>query len=278
MSQQVFSFITKAQIAYHSGKYLESSENYQKAIKKILKDERVGAKIPPSGVVPSNDPREVLPYCWALFTHLFKDKNAMKFVNQASDPEGYKLLNLFRVGNTHPSHARFRSEEDKILFKGIQIVATVVIGIVVWDKRDRATAAKRYREAIDLAKTHEVFNCLGDSYGEAPNAGAPGKEQLPYPYTRYEADGTLTMVENHVVATDCCAHCGKRDVKLSRCSKCMKVPYCGLDCQKADWKYVFCPLSSRIVAELSFHPESTRLLSALRRNENVFVTTTSYMQ
>jgi len=172
----------------------------------------------------------------------------------------------------------------------MQIVTTAVIGLMVWDKQDRVTAAKRYREAIDLAKTPEIFNCLGDSYGEAPKAGAQGlkhfnlwvavnvkqakdnlkvlahvdtmasafadpgstptgnlrKEQLPCRYMRSEADGTCTTAENHVVATDRCANCGKSDVMLSRCSKCMKVAYCGIDCQKADWKYAFCPLSSHV--------------------------------
>ncbi|KAF9060632.1 hypothetical protein BDP27DRAFT_1370372 [Rhodocollybia butyracea] len=283
MSQQVFAFITKAQTAYHSGKYLEASQNYQKAIKKILKDERVGVKLPPSAIVGANDPREVLPYCWALFTHLFRDANTMKFVNQASDPEGYKLLNSFRVGHTNPSHARFRTAEDKILLKGMQIVASGTIGLVVWDTHDRVTAAKRYREAIELAKTHEVFNSFGDSFDESPKPGAQGlkhfelwvaenlketknnlkylarvddrgedldsffgdpespagnlrKQQLPYPYVRYEPDGTRTVVENHVVATDRCANCGKRDTKLARCGTCLKVAYCGVDCQKADWK------------------------------------------
>ncbi|KAF9061062.1 hypothetical protein BDP27DRAFT_379211 [Rhodocollybia butyracea] len=151
MSQQVLSFIAKAHTTYHSGRYLKSSKIFRKAIKKILKEERFSLKFPSLVIVGSSDPREVVLYCWALFTHLFRETNTMKFVNQ----EGYKLLNSFRIGHTHPRHvARFRTEADKILLKGIQIIMIGTIGLVVWDKNDRVMAAKRYREAIDLAKTH----------------------------------------------------------------------------------------------------------------------------
>jgi hypothetical protein len=48
-----------------------------------LKFVRLDAEFPTSAIVDVNDPREVLPYCWARFTHLFRDQNTMKFVNKS---------------------------------------------------------------------------------------------------------------------------------------------------------------------------------------------------
>ncbi len=42
-------------------------------------------------------------------------------------------------------------------------------------------------------------------------------------YVRYEADGRVTFERNVVIASDACAACEKRDMKLQKCSRCKKV-------------------------------------------------------
>jgi len=263
----------KAELAYASHRSDEAFELYQKAIKKILKDENVVAKLP--AIVLHNAPEETLGFLWQNLTGFFKDP-AMNYTAETS-PEAFKLLNKFRPGHADKSHERFRTPQAKIFLKGLQIVAGMTLGLLAWDKQDRPTAAKRYRETLDLAKTHAPFDSLGDNYGEAPKPGHQNmrhfelyvattvketknnlaliilndtinageersdvgglrKEIVPAYTTRIEPDGSTTILDNHVMATDRCAHCGKRDVKLMRCSRCLKVAYCDAACQTADWR------------------------------------------
>ncbi|KAK7438617.1 hypothetical protein VKT23_017950 [Stygiomarasmius scandens] len=282
-----FSLFYKAEEAYARGLTDETFEYYQKAIKKILRDEVLDAKLPASMPLPAEWPQELLGHLWQNFTGFFRDPR-MRY-NEKAAPDAWKLLCNFRIGNTHKCHARFRTPRQQVLLKGLQIVANMTIGILAWDKEDRATAAKRYADALKLAKTHPPFDCLGDSSGkEKPNeelakttkhlelfvavnvkeikdnlakligndiwnvgmakaleeiaetgkvtAAGLRKESVKMPMTRIEGDGTVTVTENIVLATDGCAKCGKRDVKLQRCSRCRKTAYCGPECQAEDWK------------------------------------------
>jgi len=153
----------------------------------------------------------------------------------------------------------------------MQITAGLTLGLLAWDNRDRATAAKRYREALNLAATHPPFTDLppgtvglekwvyldlqqvkvnldhlvqndtinaqmlgGDASGSAPKR--KDVVDLPLPQMRFEKSGEVTFEDTLKFATNACAKCGKRDVKLDCCSRCKKVFYCGTECQKADWK------------------------------------------
>ncbi|KAE9399700.1 hypothetical protein BT96DRAFT_919996, partial [Gymnopus androsaceus JB14] len=220
------SLFQKAERAYASRRSDEAFELYEKAIKKILKDENVAAKLP--AIVPDIAPQETLGYLWQNFTGFLRDPQ-MNYTAESS-PEAFKLLNKFRPA--------------KILLKGLQIIAGMTLGLLAWDKKDRPTASKRYREALDLAKTHPPYGeapkpghqnlkhfelyvaTNNDTINAArvgPEAGGLRKESIPIHNTRFEPDGSRTVLNNFVLATDRCAHCGKRDVKLSKCSRCLKV-------------------------------------------------------
>ncbi|KAF5319880.1 hypothetical protein D9758_017857 [Tetrapyrgos nigripes] len=285
-----FSLFQKAEQAYIIGRRPdEAFEYYQKAIKKILKDEVVDAKAPTAARHPSEMPEETIGCLWMNFTGFLRDPQM--HYNEDTAPEAWKLLNNFRIGNTHKWHSRFKTIHAQMVLKGLQIVATMTIGLLAWDKQDRATAAKRYAEALKLAKTHPPFDCLGDSAGKEPpnkevartikhfeyyvadqvkqtkdnlamligndiwnigfaqavdeilntgNVTSPGLRRegvdTLLPVTRIEGDGTVKTVNNMMLASDGCANCGKRDVKLQRCSRCLKVAYCGAGCQKENWK------------------------------------------
>lgn len=151
-----------------------------------------------------------------------------------------------------------------MLLKGLQITAGFTLGLLAWDKKDRATAAKRYKEALDLAATYPPFNSVARSKkhlerwvatevqttkdnldmlikNDAANAehlrelgiegGSLRKEVVELPNLRIEDNGALNPQHSFVTATDACHKCGKRDVKLQRCGGCKKVPYCSPECQ-----------------------------------------------
>jgi len=152
----------------------------------------------------------------------------------------------------------------------MQITAGLTLGVLAWDNRDRAKAAKRYKEALDLAATHPPFTNLppgtvglekwvyldlqqvkanldhlvqNDTINAQMLGGTSGSVpqrkdviDLPLPHVRLEKSGDVTVGEPVMFATDACAKCGKRNVKLLRCSLCKNVLYCSTDCQKADWK------------------------------------------
>jgi hypothetical protein len=243
---------------YQDGKPNDAFEGYQKSIKKILKDENVTAILP--AIVPDDFfPRETLAAVWRNFLGFFRDPT-MSFT-QASHPEAYNLLNSFRPGasSTQQGHVRLeRSPRGRVLLAGMQVTAGLTLGLMAWDQRDRVTAAKRYKEALDLARTHPSFMApppgtvgfekwvsvdiqhsqdnlalllLNDEvnatvaeqvYGTAPSR--KDVVELPVPQTRIDKTGQVTVGTTTVIATDACGKCQKRDVKLMRCSACKKTP------------------------------------------------------
>ncbi|KAK0470441.1 uncharacterized protein EV420DRAFT_115373 [Desarmillaria tabescens] len=265
-----FELFYQAEKYFARGDIDRTFEYYQKSIKKIVRDENITAQMPlPPGVaIPDNTmPTETLGSAWRNFIGFFKDP-AMKKNKVDNSPEAYKLLQSYRPNSTY-EHTRFRSEKEKLYLKGMQITAGLTLGLLAWDSKDRPTAMKRYREALDLAATHPPYEYEANARepferfvsidvkaarnnlallfeNDKENArllemfgfeGKDGrKEMLGIGQVRYEADGSITFKRNVVVASDVCATCGKRDVKLQKCGRCKKASYCNQLCQKADWR------------------------------------------
>ncbi|KAG6868139.1 hypothetical protein C0993_007262 [Termitomyces sp. T159_Od127] len=237
-----------AELQYYQGNVASAFEYYQKSIKKILKDENPTAKtrLPAGTRVPDDMPQELLGMVWRNFVGFFRDPQ-MNFTEENS-PEAYKLLNSFRPNATKRHPRLERTERGKVLLKGMQITAALTLGLLAWDKRDRATAAKRYREGIEIANTHQAFLNLPpgttgwelyvshdlqevkDNLGiivenDEINAGivkeTSGEEprrkemvDLPLSQIRVDKTGAATVEDTVKFATNACANCGKRDTKL----------------------------------------------------------------
>ena len=241
----------RAEGLYAQGNIQGAFDLYQKSVKKILRDENVIAKIP--ALVPDDFPQETLGAVWRNFVGFFRDP-AMSFTRN-SEPEAYALLDSFRP-SSGKSHPRFeKTPRGKVLLKGMQITAGLTLGLLAWDNRDRATAAKRYKEAIDLAATHPPYANLPPGtvglekwvyldlqqvkknldhlvQNDAIHAqmlggdSAPKRKDvmdLPLAQMRLDKSGEVTVEESVMFATSPCAKCGKRDVKLLRCSSCKEV-------------------------------------------------------
>lgn len=244
---------------------------YVLSIERIVQHENPIAKFPVwmlTQITAQADdyPEQVLGAVWRNFVGFFKDPN-MAF-NKDSKPEAWKLLEAFRPGkvevggmeNITGKFERFgRTDEGKVLLKGMQVTAGFTLGLLAWDRKDRATAAKRYKEALDLAATYtpfidkgqartpleryvssdvltttdnlrmlirndetnaEVLRDLAGMIGAATNPGRKAKVSMPN--ARIEKDGTIVQETNYTFATDACNVCGKRDVKLERCARCKK--------------------------------------------------------
>ena len=241
----------RAEGLYAQGKIQETFETYQKCIRKILRDENPTANIP--AILPDDFPRETLGAVWRNFVGFFRDP-AMSFTAETA-PEAYKLLNSFRPTTTSKLYARLeRTDRGKVLLKGMQITAGLTLGLMAWDNRDRATASKRYKEALDLAATHPPFSVLApgavglerwvymdlqetkenlgrlvqnDTVHAAMVGGAPQRRDvvdLPIGHIRIDKTGEATTESATMFATNECGKCGKRDVKLMRCGQCKKMP------------------------------------------------------
>ncbi|KIY51513.1 hypothetical protein FISHEDRAFT_36986 [Fistulina hepatica ATCC 64428] len=246
----------KAEQDYLAGNPDAAFQGYQVSIKKIIKDERLDAKMPVA-MLPTEYPEETLAMAWMNFCGFFKDPK-MNY-NEETAPEAYKLLSSFRP-TSGKEHAHFRyTPRAQLLLKGMQITACLALAVLAWDKKDRATTAKRYKEALDIADTVETFKDVKPNVKNFERwvalevqrirsnlkrlmemdekLDAPARRMtVEMQNTRLEGDGTITMQTTVMSATDKCASCGKRDPKLMRCSACKSVTYCGLECQKRDWK------------------------------------------
>ena len=245
----------RAEQLYSRGDTEGAFSLYQTAVIRILKNENVTAKLP--AIVPDDFPQETLGAVWRNFVGFFRDP-AMS-ITQTSHPDAYKLLNSFRP-SAEKSHAKFeKTSRGRVLLKGMQITAGLTLGLLAWDNRDRPTAAKRYKEALDLAATHASFTvlppgtvglekwvyleiqqgkenlgCLVENdilhaqmLGSGVSGNAPNRRdvgELPLPQMRYDKSGKVTAEGAVTFATDACAKCGKRDVKLMRCGLCKKAP------------------------------------------------------
>lgn len=239
---------------------------YVQAIRKIIKNEDVVQKFPRPVPVPDM-PQELLGIIWRNFVGFFRDHELG--LNAENSPDAYQLLLSFRPSSTpvYPEFEKRSGKRGSELLKAMQVTAGFTLGLMAWDRRDRATAAKRYNEALALAETHgpfvgrptvpksgleyyvynDVKQCrdnlarlvaadeknaqlLGDA-----GIGRKETKELPRPAVRIEPDGSVTTSNEVTFATDVCHACQKRDVKLSKCSKCKKATYCGRECQAAHW-------------------------------------------
>ncbi|KAF9031842.1 hypothetical protein BDZ89DRAFT_1063730 [Hymenopellis radicata] len=263
----------KAEVLYYQDKVDDTFDYYQRAIRKILKDEIVTAAIPAEIARDpkiANDklyPRELLGLVWRNFVGYFKDHNMKK--SKDTSREAYKLLLMFSPKSTHDFH-RFRTDKAKILLKGMQISAALTLGLLAWDSKDRVAAVKYYRAGLDMAKEYPGYDkeseaavgwesFIADEVSEmrdnmaillrndewnvqlsAALFGGTGNHKRKevvegIGYQRTEADGTVNFERGVQIASDKCGNCGKRDAKMKKCSVCKGATYCDKACQTADW-------------------------------------------
>ncbi|KAJ6631144.1 hypothetical protein B0H10DRAFT_1981073 [Mycena sp. CBHHK59/15] len=257
------SLFIEGEVHYEAGRMKEAFDLYYQAITHILAHEDVLVKFPG---VPEQFPQEVIAVAWQNLLGIFRQSGSG--FNQESSAEAYELVYSFRPTTSARAHPQFKGPQGRHLLKAMQISAGFALGILAWEKGDRSTTAKRYQEALDLAATHPPFNSvtpnlkhldriiasevaeikdnlamLIEKDTQTANMVGRGqgdlrKEVLNVPNTRIGDNGGITLQDTFVVATDACGRpgCNKRGAKFKRCSVCKKVAYCGVECQKADWK------------------------------------------
>ncbi|KAH6913458.1 hypothetical protein BKA70DRAFT_1096974, partial [Coprinopsis sp. MPI-PUGE-AT-0042] len=203
---------------------------------------------------PAEVPTETLAAAFYSVCGFFRDPT----LNFTADtqPDAYRLVYGFRPSSIQ-RYPRFKSAEEQFLLKPecLQIAACFTLGLLAWDKKDRASAAKRYQEAIDLAKTDPTFdssnpldgihcwdkatlNDIRDNLAilvatDTTNAGilrsvgiAPGgisrREEASIPNVRVDAraGGQPSQEETITMATYECFNCGKRGASFRRCKDC----------------------------------------------------------
>ncbi|KAJ7234624.1 hypothetical protein B0H12DRAFT_1142596 [Mycena haematopus] len=235
----------EAQQKYELGRVHEAFELYRRTIVQILNHEDVLYKL---SSVPEQTSQEILAIVWQNLLACFQTDSGG--FTQEAYPEAYDLVYSFRPTSSSKAHPQLR------------------FGILAWKKGDRATTAKRYQEALDVAATHPPFNTVTpglkhldwvvshdvqemrdnlamliqtDSFTASMTGSGQGvlrKEVLNSPLARIGDNGVITNEDTFIVATDACGRdgCSKRGVGFKRCSACKKIAYCGVECQKEDWK------------------------------------------
>ncbi|KAJ7512049.1 hypothetical protein B0H11DRAFT_472461 [Mycena galericulata] len=247
---------------YQAGRIVEAFELYRRAIVQILEHEDVLQKVPN---IPEDMSQELLALIWQNLLACFRESGSR--FTQESSPEAYSLLFSFRPTAPSRTHHQFKGSQGRRLLKAMQIMASFALGILAWEKGDRATTAKRYTEALDVAATHPAFNSMtpglkhldrtiayevqtirenlaqlmeNDTVTTSMVGSGQGglrKDVLNVPHARIGEAG-IAAQDTFVVATDACGRdgCTERGVNFKRCSLCKKTPYCSVECQREDWQ------------------------------------------
>ncbi|KAK7678428.1 hypothetical protein QCA50_018488 [Cerrena zonata] len=134
-----FQVFQQVPLAFFGNDQKKPLDLYVKCIRKILKDENL-MQIPPPGTLPSIPaaPLEILAMSFDGLTSFFRDGS----FNQENAPDGYKLINEFRP-NSSKEFSRFTTPKEKLLLKTLQIYAGFTLGLIAWEKKNRATTAKK---------------------------------------------------------------------------------------------------------------------------------------
>ncbi|KAF5335963.1 hypothetical protein D9611_006204 [Ephemerocybe angulata] len=276
MNSTGFEFFRMAEEMRHDNEHQFAMELYTVAIIKISKEEDVLQLLPlanrrPESDGPSDLTTETVALAFRNFCGSFRDPKLD--ITQATSPTAFSFLSMFAPKHEpKPFYLRryLATPMGTFLLKCLQISAGFTLALLAWDRQDRATAAKRYREALDLAETEAaVFSSprpgletwIANDIQETSNnlsaiiktdnevefvskllgGGASGlrRGEVPVGHMRKEARAgdSLVLVPGTTIATDACGNCGKRSGgKLRRCTRCGNVKYCGPDCQKQHWK------------------------------------------
>ncbi|KAJ6590583.1 hypothetical protein DFH09DRAFT_1139749 [Mycena vulgaris] len=249
---------------YEAGRIPEAFELYRQAIVQILDHEDVLQTFPG---IPEQFPQEVIAVTWHSFVGCFR-KSGSEFTQEAY-PDAYNLVHSFRPSASPRTHPQFKGAKGQRLLKAMQITGAFALAILAWDKGDRSTTAKRYQEALDVAATHPPFNTVTpglkhldklvasevqqikenlailvemDSISASKVAGSGKgglrKDVLNVAHTRVGDDGGIAHQGTFQIATDACGRdgCSNRGISFKRCSGCKKIAYCGVECQREDWK------------------------------------------
>ncbi|KAF5336173.1 hypothetical protein D9611_006184 [Ephemerocybe angulata] len=262
-------FVSKAQVAlFVENDSKKAFDLYQKAIKRIVERENPLALVQRTPSMTNVIPSEALALAFFSFSASIRDPSSN--FTEATAPEAFKLLSSFRPNsqNKDLKGPRFASPHAQFLLKCLQISALLTLGLLAWDAKDRAKAAKRYKEALELAASEPRLTTRTPAVGletwialelreirdnlailvrnDEENAemlrkmgvqgGNTRREEVRVPNVRVEAGGAVRQEWSTMSATDACGRCGVRDVKMSKCPRCKKIVYCGTECQKEDWK------------------------------------------
>ncbi|CAK5272265.1 unnamed protein product [Mycena citricolor] len=246
---------------FAAGRIRETIDCYRRAVIQIVANENIHQQV--GNQLPPTHASELLVFIWQNMVSFF-NRSAHEGFTQENYPEAYELIYAYRPTSTLSSHPNFKGSPAKLkLLKAMQIIAGLTLGLMAWEKGDRPTAAKRYKESLDAAAAYPTFT--GESTPEtnldcavafnvkqmkdnlailvsrdALLAGEHSgrKEVLELRNSRVAEDGTLEPQNTFTVSTDPCGRegCGKRGVGYKRCGGCKQVTYCGAECQKLDWK------------------------------------------
>ncbi|KAF5335961.1 hypothetical protein D9611_006209 [Ephemerocybe angulata] len=230
MDQSGYHFFKFGENMYKGGMVPESMVWYAFALGKMANMEDVLQSVPTADLpvkVPDDMPTESVALVWKTMCEYFRDPS-MPDITAATCENANSLLLMFAPGSElKPFQRRFlTTSKGTFLLKCLQVSGGFTLASLAWDRGDRAEAARRYREALELAEGEVV----GIFRGREPRPGLEMWIARDIEGMKGRLGGVLEQVG------DGCAGCGREGSGLRRCGRCGKVKYCGADCQKGHWK------------------------------------------
>lgn len=199
---------------------------------------------------------------WETMTALMTDPRVG--VTTSNAPKAHELVAAFKAdADAHRAPFEKHGARGLYIYKAMQVSALTTLGLRASYSADRATAAKRYKQAIALAESDPAFAKPGQDgisramycyakvcrfnlatviLNDVINSSVLGDKLIGRKETRVVPQTTRLPAAQSAKAhaeitftTDVCRGCGKRDVGMNKCSKCRGALYCGKACQQKHW-------------------------------------------
>ncbi|KAF6752988.1 hypothetical protein DFP72DRAFT_814593 [Ephemerocybe angulata] len=169
MDQSGYHFFKFGENMYKGGMVPESMVWYAFALGKMANMEDVLQSVPTADLpvkVPDDMPTESVALVWKTICEYFRDKPD---ITAATCESAYSVLLMFAPGNElKPFQRRFlTTSKGTFLLKCLQVSGGFTLASLALDKGDRSEAARRYREALELAEGEVV----GVFRGREPRPG-----------------------------------------------------------------------------------------------------------
>ncbi|EJD44554.1 hypothetical protein AURDEDRAFT_20580, partial [Auricularia subglabra TFB-10046 SS5] len=145
-----FRLFMLGEVDYAANEPQAAMEHYRQGIEMIVAQEDITQPVPPR-FIEHMDPGCLIWLVWQNMAAFFRDAGVD--VTPRNSPKAYEFVAAFKPGPkpnvAHRAPFAKYGAGGLYIYKAMQVSALATLGLLAWDGGDRATAAKRYKQAME---------------------------------------------------------------------------------------------------------------------------------